>query len=77
MLTAAHAAAQGDPARAEHLLEATSGAVLAEAAAGLPDRGLFTAYGTCSIAEPLADLAALGLLAAPAGAPPAPSLPLP
>lgn len=77
VLTAAHAAAQGDPARTRHLLETTSGAVLAEAAADLPDRGLFTAYGTCSIAEPLADLAALGLLAAPAGAPPAPSLPLP
>ncbi|MEE4544889.1 hypothetical protein V2S66_23350 [Streptomyces sp. V4-01] len=78
----AAAGPQGDPAqdpisRAVALLESTSGRELAAAVAGVTDRGLFTAYGTCGIDEPLDDLAALGLLARPAGAPPLPSLPSP
>jgi hypothetical protein len=75
ILAATHAAAQGDAERTVRLLETTEGGELAAATAGLTGRGLFTAYGTCSIDEPLDDLAALGLLTRPAGAPPLPSLP--
>ncbi|MER5866010.1 hypothetical protein [Kitasatospora sp. NPDC002040] len=60
--------AAADPARAAEALAERSGAVLAAAANGLSlgqiatARASFTAFGTCSIAEPLADLAELGLL---------------
>lgn len=77
ILAATEAAARGDADRAAALIESTSGPELAAAVAGSADRGLFTAYGTCSIDEPLDDLAALGLLTRPAGAPPLPSLPPP
>jgi len=56
------------PDRAAEVLAERSGAVLASAARDLTDiqiarlRRSFTAFGTCSIAEPLDDLAALGLL---------------
>ncbi|MDH6125638.1 hypothetical protein [Kitasatospora sp. GP82] len=56
------------PTAAAELLAERSGEVLATAAAELTDtqvagiRRSFTAFGTCSIAEPLADLAELGLL---------------
>ncbi|WP_457031563.1 hypothetical protein [Kitasatospora sp. P5_F3] len=60
--------AAADPDRAAEALAERSGAVLAAAARELTDhqvaaaRASFTAFGTCSIAEPLADLAELGLL---------------
>ncbi|GAA1153305.1 hypothetical protein F4556_001396 [Kitasatospora gansuensis] len=60
--------AAADPARAAEALAERSGAVLAAAARELTEpqvavaRRSFTAFGTCSIAEPLADLAELGLL---------------
>jgi hypothetical protein len=69
ILAATHAAAQRDPEATAHLLGTTSGTEPAAVAAGMTGhqiqraRGLFTGYGTCSIAEPLHDLAALGLLA--------------
>ncbi|WP_328954150.1 hypothetical protein [Kitasatospora purpeofusca] len=62
------AAAETDPKAAAEILAERSGAVLAEAVRILTDRQVtvirnsFTAFGTCSIAEPLDDLAALGLL---------------
>ncbi len=62
------AAAETDPKTAAEILAERSGAVLAEAVRSLTDRQVkvirnsFTAFGTCSIAEPLDDLAALGLL---------------
>ncbi|MFD4907929.1 hypothetical protein [Kitasatospora purpeofusca] len=62
------AAAETDPKTAAEILAERSGAVLAEAVRALTDRQVtvirnsFTAFGTCSIAEPLDDLAALGLL---------------
>ncbi|MFE6747659.1 hypothetical protein ACFVGM_17520 [Kitasatospora purpeofusca] len=62
------AAAETDPKAAAEILAERSGAVLAEAVRSLTDRQVtvirnsFTAFGTCSIAEPLDDLAALGLL---------------
>ncbi|MER5636747.1 hypothetical protein ABT095_07325 [Kitasatospora sp. NPDC002227] len=60
--------AAADPARAEEALAERSGQALAAAALELTAgqiavaRASFTAFGTCSIAEPLDDLAALGLL---------------
>ncbi|MGY0464740.1 hypothetical protein ACW14Y_31480 [Kitasatospora sp. cg17-2] len=62
------AAAETDPKAAAEILAERSGPVLAEAVRALTDRQVtvirnsFTAFGTCSIAEPLDDLAALGLL---------------
>ncbi|MFB8236737.1 hypothetical protein ACFC58_09305 [Kitasatospora purpeofusca] len=62
------AAAETDPKAAAEVLAERSGEVLAEAVRSLTDRQVtvirnsFTAFGTCSIAEPLDDLAALGLL---------------
>ncbi|MFJ8433392.1 hypothetical protein ACIQ9P_19035 [Kitasatospora sp. NPDC094019] len=62
------AAAETDPKAAADILAERSGPVLAEAVRTLTDhqvtviRNSFTAFGTCSIAEPLDDLAALGLL---------------
>ncbi|WP_053651046.1 hypothetical protein [Streptomyces sp. XY431] len=62
------AAAETDPKAAAEVLAERSGEVLAEAVRTLTDRQVtvirnsFTAFGTCSIAEPLDDLAALGLL---------------
>ncbi|WP_406111827.1 hypothetical protein [Kitasatospora purpeofusca] len=62
------AAAETDPKTAAEILAERSGEVLAEAVRTLTDRQVtvirnsFTAFGTCSIAEPLDDLAALGLL---------------
>ncbi|MCX4744868.1 hypothetical protein OG455_04920 [Kitasatospora sp. NBC_01287] len=72
VLLATHAALDG----AEHgelaaLLRERDGAVLAENAADLSAaqvdaaRAAFTGFGTCSIAEPLADLIALGLVTIP------------
>ncbi|MFF7636762.1 hypothetical protein ACFZB9_26970 [Kitasatospora sp. NPDC008050] len=72
VLLATHAALSG----AEHpelagLLGERDGAVLAAKLADLDEgqaraaRGAFTAFGTCSIAEPLADLLALHLVALP------------
>ncbi|MEV4611011.1 hypothetical protein AB0K43_00210 [Kitasatospora sp. NPDC049258] len=66
------AAAGEDAAAAAEVLAERSGEVLARAARALTEdqvtlvRGRFTAFGTCSVAEPLDDLAALGLLAPPA-----------
>ncbi|MEU9129471.1 hypothetical protein AB0D08_15425 [Kitasatospora sp. NPDC048540] len=66
------AAAGPDAKLAAEALAERSGALLAAAARELTDhqveqvRARFTAFGTCSIAEPLEDLAALGLLTAPA-----------
>ncbi|MFJ8041780.1 hypothetical protein ACIRBX_14910 [Kitasatospora sp. NPDC096147] len=60
--------AAADPDRAADYLAERSGGRLADAARQLTDRQIatarrsFTAFGTCSIAEPLADLAELGLL---------------
>lgn len=70
VLLAVHAAANGDrgPAVAEILAE-RDGRSLARAARALTDdqakaaRGLFVAFGTCSITEPLDDLVRLGLMA--------------
>ncbi|MFD7410791.1 hypothetical protein [Kitasatospora purpeofusca] len=62
------AAAETDPKAAAEILAERSGPALAEAVRALTDRQVtvirnsFTAFGTCSIAEPLDDLAALGLL---------------
>ncbi|MEV8321711.1 hypothetical protein [Kitasatospora sp. NPDC056731] len=62
------AAQETDRAAAVAVLAERDGAVLAKAAHALTDRQVtvirnsFTAFGTCSIAEPLDDLAALGLL---------------
>ncbi|MGW6913841.1 hypothetical protein ACWGB8_08470 [Kitasatospora sp. NPDC054939] len=62
------AAQETDPAAAADLLAERSGEVLAKTVRELTDhritviRNSFTAFGTCSIAEPLDDLAALGLL---------------
>lgn len=68
----ARAADGGDAASVADLLEERDAAPLAEWAATLSDadvarvRQLFVGFGTCSTAEPLADLRALGLV--PAGA---------
>jgi len=69
VLTAAHVACQGgDVAEVAAVLAERSARPLADTLRGLnPDdviraRAAFTAYGTCSIAEPLADLVALGLI---------------
>ncbi|WP_371520318.1 hypothetical protein [Kitasatospora sp. NBC_01300] len=62
------AAQETDRAAAAAVLAERDGAVLAKAVHALTDRQVtvirnsFTAFGTCSIAEPLDDLAALGLL---------------
>ncbi|MDH6707677.1 hypothetical protein P3T27_004414 [Kitasatospora sp. MAA19] len=62
------AAQETDRATAAAVLAERDGAVLAKAAHALADRQVtvirnsFTAFGTCSITEPLDDLAALGLL---------------
>ncbi|WP_406206340.1 hypothetical protein OH807_32635 [Kitasatospora sp. NBC_01560] len=63
------AALETDRAAAAEVLAERTGEVLAKAVRELTDhqvtviRNSFTAFGTCSIAEPLDDLAALGLLA--------------
>ncbi|WP_405010807.1 hypothetical protein [Kitasatospora sp. NBC_01539] len=65
------AAAGDDRAAAAEALAERSGPLLAKAATELTDtqvrsvRGAFTSFGTCSIDEPLADLADLGLLRPP------------
>ncbi|MFE4355033.1 hypothetical protein [Kitasatospora sp. NPDC056800] len=65
------AAQETDRAAAAAVLAERDGEVLAKAARALTDhqivviRNSFTAFGTCSIAEPLGDLAALGLLSSP------------
>ncbi|MFE5581090.1 hypothetical protein [Kitasatospora sp. NPDC056531] len=65
------AARETDRAAAAAVLAERDGEVLAKAARSLTDRQVtvirnsFTAFGTCSIAEPLGDLAALGLLSSP------------
>lgn len=72
ILAATRAAASGEGlTTTAGLLASHRGEQLAEAVADLtPEqvagtRALFTAYGTCSIAEPLDDLTALGLMEAP------------
>ncbi|MFG3225683.1 hypothetical protein ACGF07_13015 [Kitasatospora sp. NPDC048194] len=65
------AAQETERAAAAAVLAERDGEVLAKAVRSLSDRQVtvirnsFTAFGTCSIAEPLADLAALGLLPPP------------
>uniref|UniRef100_UPI0006707CE1 hypothetical protein n=1 Tax=Kitasatospora sp. MY 5-36 TaxID=1678027 RepID=UPI0006707CE1 len=65
------ASQETDRAAAAAVLAERDGEVLAKAARALTDRQIvvirnsFTAFGTCSIAEPLGDLAALGLLSSP------------
>ncbi|MFI2606676.1 hypothetical protein [Kitasatospora sp. NPDC018619] len=65
------AARETDRATAAAVLAERDGEVLAKAARELTEhqvvaiRNSFTAFGTCSIAEPLGDLAALGLLSPP------------
>ncbi|WP_434056727.1 hypothetical protein [Amycolatopsis ponsaeliensis] len=56
--------AAADPDRGEALLSERDGAVVAAAVRELaPDvRARFTSFGTCSITDPLTELAALGLL---------------
>ncbi|WP_329490444.1 hypothetical protein OG618_28680 [Kitasatospora sp. NBC_01246] len=62
------AAQETDRSAAAEVLAERSGAVLAKAVGDLTDRQVtvirnsFTAFGTCSVAEPLDDLAGLGLL---------------
>ncbi|MFJ9691099.1 hypothetical protein [Kitasatospora sp. NPDC101183] len=64
------AAQETDPKAAAEVLAERDGEVLAQSVRTLTDRQItvirdsFTAFGTCSIAEPLADLAALGLVPA-------------
>ncbi|WP_316524670.1 hypothetical protein [Kitasatospora brasiliensis] len=65
------AAQETDRAAAAAVLAERDGEALAKAVRTLTDhqvtviRNSFTAFGTCSIAEPLGDLAALGLLTSP------------
>ncbi|MFJ9444255.1 hypothetical protein ACIRRH_20610 [Kitasatospora sp. NPDC101235] len=65
------AAQETDRAAAAAVLAERDGEALAKAVRSLTDRQVtvirnsFTAFGTCSIAEPLGDLAALGLLSSP------------
>ncbi|MER7581374.1 hypothetical protein [Kitasatospora sp. NPDC097691] len=65
------AAQETDPAAAAEVLAERDGEALAKAVRALTDRQVtvirnsFTAFGTCSIAEPLGDLAVLGLLSSP------------
>jgi hypothetical protein len=65
------AAAGSDRKAVEEILAERSGIVLSGAVIALtagqitPLRSLFTSFGTCSITEPLADLADLGLLRPP------------
>ncbi|MFJ8621507.1 hypothetical protein ACIRD3_01510 [Kitasatospora sp. NPDC093550] len=69
------AAQETDRAAAAAVLAERDGEVLAKAVRALTERQVtvirnsFTAFGTCSIAEPLGDLAALGLLPSPAPQP--------
>lgn len=72
ILAATHVARDGgDESDIADTLDQRSGRSLAAAVADLPPdqvaatRAAFTAYGTCSIAEPLNDLAALDLIAVP------------
>ena len=72
VLLATHAAAEGGSRRElAGLLAERSGTVLADLAAKLTDgqvatvRKGFTAFGTCSVLEPLEDLVALGLISSP------------
>ncbi len=68
VLLAALAARDGDRTGTADALRERSGDILADAAGRLTEdqvsfaRASFTSFGTCSIAEPLDDLAALGLL---------------
>jgi hypothetical protein len=73
ILAATHVACEGgDEAAVASVLERRSGWALAAVAKQLTadqvtaTRAAFTAFGTCSIAEPLNDLAALDLIAVPA-----------
>ncbi|WP_030234369.1 hypothetical protein [Streptomyces sp. NRRL S-350] len=65
------AAQETDPAAAATVLAERDGEALAKAVRALTDRQVtvirnsFTGFGTCSIVEPLGDLAALGLLSPP------------
>ncbi|MED7949879.1 hypothetical protein [Streptomyces sp. BE303] len=69
------AALETDRKAAAEVLAERSGEVLAASVRDLTDRQItairnsFTAFGTCSIVEPLDDLAALGLLSGPGAAP--------
>ncbi|MDH6114476.1 hypothetical protein P3T36_000876 [Kitasatospora sp. MAP12-15] len=72
VLLATHAAAEGGgPREVAELLAERSGPALAALAEKLTSnqiatvRGSFTAFGTCSVLEPLEDLIALGLISAP------------
>ena len=69
ILAATDAALRGEPRQqVARVLECRDGAELATALAGADAaalRSVFTAYGTCSVTEPLEDLAALGLLTDP------------
>ncbi|WP_329577804.1 hypothetical protein OG500_07065 [Kitasatospora sp. NBC_01250] len=72
VLLATHAALEGaEHAELAAVLGERDGAVLAAKLTGLDEgqvraaRAAFTAFGTCSIAEPLADLLALNLVALP------------
>lgn len=73
ILAATDAALRGAPqAVVAEALECREGGELAGTLAGADAaalRAVFTAYGTCSVSEPLADLAALGLLTRPDSAP--------
>jgi hypothetical protein len=74
ILAATDAAVAGDPQAAAALLAEPDAGVLAGAVRGWSAeqvqraRRTFTSFGTCSVAEPVADLVALGLLPAGTGA---------
>lgn len=71
ILAATQAALVGRPHETLAALESEDGSALAAAVAALGSEGTrrlrsaFTAYGTCSIAEPLSDLTGLGLITLP------------